>query len=335
MLRFAHAKLTSSESPDRVVRDTLAETTNSCCPALRVKRIGITAPSDTRRYSVSSRRRSSQVLLAFTRNIFHLHLVEIHMLMKIWMHAALHILVTATALSAQTKDVACSAFSGTWFGSFRVVTPDGKSTRDNAVIVLAGDCGNMTASAGSTIDQQSPISRVQFTSDEIRFHLEPMGGLDFQLKRQGNHLVGTASGGVRAAIDVQPAPGLLPHGELVNEITDADRKLFEAFDTCNTEAYASYLSPDLEFYHDHGGKTSYQEQLDSLRQRCGEGLVLRRELVKGSMVVNAAPGIWCNRRHHPSFLLKTQRWDRTFGRNRQVYGDLDKGRWTLEVSARH
>src|SRR5262249_47290478 len=56
-------------------------------------------------------------------------------------------------------------------------------------------------------------------------------------------------------------------------------------------AYASYLSPDLEFYHDQGGKTGYQEQLDSLRQRCCEGLVLRRELAKDSLVVNAAPGL--------------------------------------------
>jgi len=120
--------------------------------------------------------------------------------------------------------------------------------------------------------------------------MEPMGGLDFWLKREGSHLVGTASGQIHAAIDVQPAPGLLPHGQLVAEITDADRKLFEAFDACNVDAYASYLSSDLEFYHDKGGKTGYQDQLDSLRQRCGEGLVLRREFVKDSLVINAAPG---------------------------------------------
>ena len=110
------------------------------------------------------------------------------------------------------------------------------------------------------------------------------------MKRQGNHLTGTASGKVNVVVDVQPAPGLLPHDQLVAEITETDRKLFEAFDACNVDAYASYLSPDLEFYHDQGGKTGYQEQLDSLRQRCGEGLVLHRELVKDSLVVNAAPG---------------------------------------------
>ncbi len=212
------------------------------------------------------------------------------MLSKLRAVGGVWLLTSALSLAAQAKDAPCSAFTGTWYGSFSVAAPDGKSMRDNAVIVLTGDCANMSGSAGSSIDQQSPISRVQVTGDEIRFHVAPMGGLDFQLKRLGNHLAGTASGRVRAAIDVEPAPGLLPHDQLVAEIIEADRELFEAFDTCNVAAYANYLSPDLEFYHDHRGKMGYQEQLDALRQRCDEGLVLRRELDKDSLVINAAPG---------------------------------------------
>lgn len=212
------------------------------------------------------------------------------MLTKIWMFGSIGLLLSVMSLAAQTQDTPCSAFSGTWYGSLRVATPDGKPTRDNAVIVLSGDCKHMTGSAGSTIDQQSPISDVQFAGDEIRFHMESMGGLDFQLKRQGNHLAGTAAGQIRAAIDVQPALGLLPHDQLVAKIVEADRRLFEAFDTCNIDAYAGYLSRDLEFYHDKGGKTGYQDQLDSLRQRCGDGVVRRRELDKDLLVVNAAPG---------------------------------------------
>jgi ketosteroid isomerase-like protein len=200
------------------------------------------------------------------------------------------LLAMVMPLLAQTRDASCSAFSGTWYGSFRVVTPDGRPMRDNAVLVLACDGGTVTGSGGGKIDQQSPISHVELNGDEIRFHMDPMGGLDFHLKRQGSHLVGIAEGKVKAEIDVQPAPGLLPHKQLVAEITEVDRRLFEAFDTCNVDAYASYLSPDLEFYHDEGGKTGYQEQLDSLRQRCGEGLVLRRDLVKESVVIDAAPG---------------------------------------------
>ena len=129
--------------------------------------------------------------------------------------AALCVLMVSTCLSSQTTDSSCSTFSGTWFGSFRVVTPDGKSTRDNAVIVLKGDCGHITGSAGSEIDRQMPITKVQVTGNEIDFHMDPMGGLDFQLKRTGNHLKGTANGKVSAVIDVQPASGLLPHDQLL------------------------------------------------------------------------------------------------------------------------
>jgi ketosteroid isomerase-like protein len=212
------------------------------------------------------------------------------MLRKICLLGAICLLAAPMPSCAQTENASCSAFAGTWYGSFRVITPDGRSARDNAVLVLTGDCKTMAGSAGSTIDQQLPISGVKFTGDEILFHMEPMGGLDFRLRRQGNHLVGTASGKIQVIIDVQPAPGLLPHNQLLAEIADADRKLFEAFDSCDFAVYASYLSPDLEFYHDKGGKTGYQDQLDSLRQRCGEGVVLRRELDGSSLVVNASPG---------------------------------------------
>ena len=95
------------------------------------------------------------------------------------MLGALCLLMAPTCLSSQTTDSSCSTFAGTWYGSFRVLAPDGKSTRDNAVIVLAGDCGHITGSAGSGIDQQMPVSSVQVTGDEIRFHMDPMGDWTF------------------------------------------------------------------------------------------------------------------------------------------------------------
>lgn len=200
------------------------------------------------------------------------------------------ILFSAVSLAQTGKPAPSTAFTGTWFGSFNTTAPDGKPRRDNAVLVFADKDGVLTGSAGSGIDRQMPVSAVQIKGDELQFHMEAGGGIDFRLRRQGDHLVGAVTGKMHATVDVVPAPGLLPHEKLAAEIGEADHKLFAAFDSCDVAAYASFLSPDLEFYHDQGGRTGYQFQLDSLRQRCGEGLVLRRELVQDSLVVNAAPG---------------------------------------------
>ena len=97
-------------------------------------------------------------------------------------------LLGAVSLAQTGKPAPAAAFAGTWFGSFNVSTPDGKPRRDNAVMVFADNGGTLTGGAGSGIDKLMPISGVQLTGDEIRFHMEAGGGLDFKLKRQGDHL---------------------------------------------------------------------------------------------------------------------------------------------------
>lgn len=212
------------------------------------------------------------------------------MLTKCCLFAAAGLLVATSSLPAQTASPADSPFAGTWFGSFNVTAPDGKLQHNPAVLVLNEAGGQLSGTMGATIDQQTPLQRVVASGDEIRFHMDAAGGLDFTLKRAGDHLTGSATGNVHAGVDVRPAPGLLPHDQLVAEITEADRRLFAAFDSCNVQAYADYLAADLEFYHDKTGRTDYQFQLDSLRQRCAEGNLLRRELLPDSLIVNAAPG---------------------------------------------
>ncbi len=95
---------------------------------------------------------------------------------------------------------------------------------------------------------------------------------------------------MKAEVKLRPAPGLLPHRQLTEEITEADRRLFEAFSACDVTRYANSLSKDLEFYQDHTGKTGYEQNLKALQDRCAEGILLRRELVEDSLVVNAVPG---------------------------------------------
>jgi hypothetical protein len=127
--------------------------------------------------------------------------------------------------------------------------------------------------------------------NSISFHLDTIGGLDFDLHRVHGQLQGMAAGkSARAELDLRPAPGFMPHPKLLEEITEADRDLFSAFDTCDVSQYASFLGKNLEFYQDHTGETGYEENLKALQERCAEGIKLRRELAEDSLVVNAVPG---------------------------------------------
>jgi ketosteroid isomerase-like protein len=200
-----------------------------------------------------------------------------------------------------TGDQRMPSISGTWFGDFDMTNLDGKVSHDTAVLILqengTGPTGStvLTGSAGGTVDRQSPMTAGKVDKGQILFHLDAAGGVDFALHMDGGHLRGTATmhspnGPMHAEIDVRPAPGLIPHAQLVQEIEDADHQEFEAFDACDEAGYAKFLSKDLEFYHDHTGEQGYEQNLKALRDRCAEGIRLRRELVDGSLIVNAAPG---------------------------------------------
>ena len=194
-------------------------------------------------------------------------------------------------VSAQDKPSADdSAFAGTWFGSIAITGPDGNTSHDTAVMVISPGA-TVGGSIGQTIDRQTAFSNTQVTGNTLRFHLDAAGGLDFTLRLDGRRITGTAAGGpTKAELDLHPAPGLVPHDRLVQEITAADRALFAAFEACDAKDYGSFLSPDLEFYQDRTGKTDYAQNLQSLKDRCNEGIRLRRELVEGTLVINAAPG---------------------------------------------
>ncbi len=181
--------------------------------------------------------------------------------------------------------------SGTWFGSFVSTSADGKVTHDTAVLIVDQRGSALTGTIGRTVDQQTAFGNGILNGGRVSFHLDAAGGLDFVLTHRAGILSGTATGGnLKAAISLKPAPGLLPKQVLTQEIALADRQLFDAFAACDVTRYAGFLDQGLEFYHDHTGKTGFEQNVEALRDRCAEGIRLRRELDQDSLIVNAAPG---------------------------------------------
>ena len=72
---------------------------------------------------------------------------------------------------------------------------------------------------------------------------------------------------------------------LFRAIEHMDSMLFNAFNSCDTIAAKQFFTKDLEFYHDKGGLTDYEENMRSIRIRCEQDFVVRRELVRESMEV--------------------------------------------------
>jgi len=68
-----------------------------------------------------------------------------------------------------------------------------------------------------------------------------------------------------------------------------DSGLFDAFNTCNLERFASFFVEDVEFYHDKGGVTRGRPALvDSIKNNvCGK---TRRDLIPGTLEVHPMGG---------------------------------------------
>lgn len=108
------------------------------------------------------------------------------------------------------------------------------------------------------------------------------------------------------ASGAQSAPSLekiQSQEELDKAITALDNALFDAYNKCDLEKFASLLAEDVEFYHDQGGVTLGKVALtDSVKKNiCGK---VTRELVPGSLQVFYMKGygaieMGVHRFHHP------------------------------------
>jgi ketosteroid isomerase-like protein len=75
--------------------------------------------------------------------------------------------------------------------------------------------------------------------------------------------------------------------DLYDEIAHMDSVLFDAFNARDIEKLATVFSEDLEFYHDKGGLTDYQQTMDNFKSlfERNQHTGLKRVLMEGSMEV--------------------------------------------------
>jgi ketosteroid isomerase-like protein len=184
--------------------------------------------------------------------------------------------------------------TGTWAGTFAIANPNGTVSHNQVVLKLEAHGTTVTGSIGSTIDDQSGFLDGRIIGRDVTFRLPSGRVTDFRLKLSQGHLLGQAFGGQNqsehADLDLQPAPAVLPHNQLVAEIREADRQVFDAFQMCDLSQYGSFLSDDLEFYQDNIGVRNRSQILDSMKNRCDEGIRLSRKLDETTLVINSVPG---------------------------------------------
>lgn len=77
---------------------------------------------------------------------------------------------------------------------------------------------------------------------------------------------------------------------LYQEVYHLDSLLFDAFNRRDTTVFNNMFSKDLEFYHDKGGLSGYDQTVNFLRETIKADNNLKRELIKGSFEVYAIPG---------------------------------------------
>lgn len=88
----------------------------------------------------------------------------------------------------------------------------------------------------------------------------------------------------------QPQKELDVNQVLYKEIAHQDSVLFTAFNNRDTSLFKKMFAEDLEFFHDIGGLTGYEQTINFLRSNTTSKSDLRRDLVKGSLEVYPIPG---------------------------------------------
>lgn len=73
--------------------------------------------------------------------------------------------------------------------------------------------------------------------------------------------------------------------ELYTTIARLDSAMFDAFNQRNLDKLQPFFSENLEFYHDMGGVTNYQQNMGAFKRTFQGERLLRREVVSESLEV--------------------------------------------------
>ena len=73
--------------------------------------------------------------------------------------------------------------------------------------------------------------------------------------------------------------------DLYDTIAHLDSVFFNAFNTRNFDKLKALISENLEFYHDLGGVTNYNQNVDAFKKTFESDRRVRRELVRGTLEV--------------------------------------------------
>jgi ketosteroid isomerase-like protein len=93
-------------------------------------------------------------------------------------------------------------------------------------------------------------------------------------------LIATAS----FAFAQSPEPGD-DSRHLFGNIAKMDASMFDAFNAHDSTRLMSLFTDDLEFYHDKGGLTNYEQTADNFKKLFASAPDIRRELVPGTLEV--------------------------------------------------
>ena len=106
-----------------------------------------------------------------------------------------------------------------------------------------------------------------------------------------------------AAVVAAPFLRAAEPDDLTRTITALDTALFDSYNKCDLEKFASLIAEDVEFYHDNTGlSVGRQNLVDAMKQNiCGK---VRRDLVPGTLQIYplrnyGAVEIGVHRFHHP------------------------------------